>query len=68
MTINYGLFINNVISFIIIALVIFFIIRAINRMRKEKEAPATQECPFCLSTIPLNATRCAFCTSQLATG
>ncbi len=71
-TINYGLFINNVISFIIIALVIFLIIRAINRMRKEEEAPAeelaTQECPFCLSTIPLNATRCAFCTSQLATG
>ena len=59
-------------GFIIIALVIFFIIRAINRMRREEETPAeepaTQECPFCLSTIPLSATRCAYCTSQLATG
>jgi large conductance mechanosensitive channel len=69
-TINYGLFINAVISFLIIAFVIFLLIRAINRMRREEEAPAkeptTKKCPFCLSTIPLNATRCAYCTSQLA--
>jgi large conductance mechanosensitive channel len=67
-TINYGVFFNAVISFLIIALVIFFLIRMINRMRREEEAPAepmTKECPYCLSTIPIKATRCAFCTSQL---
>jgi len=68
-TINYGVFVNAVISFLIVALVIFFLIRMMNRMRREEKAPAeatTKECPFCLSTIPLKATRCAFCTSQLA--
>jgi large conductance mechanosensitive channel len=67
-TINYGVFINALISFLIVALVIFFLIRMMNRMRREQEAPAeatTKECPFCLSTIPIKATRCAFCTSQL---
>jgi large conductance mechanosensitive channel len=67
-TINYGLFFNAVISFLIVALVIFFLIRMMNRMRREQEAPAevtTKECPFCLSAIPIKATRCAFCTSQL---
>jgi large conductance mechanosensitive channel len=67
-TINYGVFINSLISFLIVALVIFFLIRTMNRMRREEEAPAeptTKECPFCLSTIPIKATRCAFCTSQL---
>jgi large conductance mechanosensitive channel len=67
-TINYGLFFNAVISFLIVALVIFFLIRMMNRMRREQEAPAevtTKECPFCFSAIPIKATRCAFCTSQL---
>ena len=67
-TINYGLFFNALISFLIVALVIFFLIRMMNRMRREQEAPAevtTKECPFCLSAIPIKATRCAFCTSQL---
>jgi large conductance mechanosensitive channel len=67
-TINYGVFFNAVISFLVITLVMFFLIRVVNRMRREEEAPAeptTKKCPFCLSTIPIKATRCAFCTSQL---
>lgn len=67
-TVNYGVFFNAVVSFLVIALVIFFLIRMMNRMRREEEAPAehtTRECPFCLSTIPIKATRSAFCTSQL---
>jgi large conductance mechanosensitive channel len=68
-TINYGLFINNLISFLIVALVVFLLIRAFNRLREQEEPvaeePTTQECPYCLSTIALGATRCAHCTSQL---
>jgi large conductance mechanosensitive channel len=68
-TINYGLFVNTVIDFVIVAFVIFLLIRAVNRMRREQEAPpaapTTKECPYCLSSIPIKATRCANCTSQL---
>ena len=68
-TINYGLFLNTVIDFVIVAFVIFLLIRAVNRMRREQEAapaaPTTKECPYCLSSIPIKATRCANCTSQL---
>ena len=66
-TINYGLFIQTVINFLIIALVIFFIIKAINAMKKPAPAPApsTKDCPYCKTTIPLAATRCPNCTSQL---
>ena len=67
-TINYGVFINSVISFLVVALVTFFLIRMMNRMRREEEAPSdptTKECPFCLSTVPIKASRCAHCTSQL---
>lgn len=69
-TINYGVFLNNVISFIIIATVVFFLVRSINRLRKQEEppAPSTKECPYCLSAIPIGATRCAHCTSELPTG
>lgn len=73
-TINYGLFINYVISFLIVAFVIFVLIRNINRLRREEEAPAppaeptTQECPYCRSTIPLGAVRCAYCTAHLPMG
>lgn len=68
-TVSYGLFINNLIDFIIIALVIFLLVKGINSLQK-KPAPApveptTRECPHCLSTIPLKATRCPHCTSQL---
>lgn len=68
-TINYGLFINNVIDFIIIAFVIFLMIRIINQMQKPAPAPVvavtTKTCPHCATEIPLKATRCPNCTSQL---
>jgi large conductance mechanosensitive channel len=68
-TINYGVFINNIIGFLIIAFVVFLIVRAANRLQnikpKEKIEPTTKECPFCLSVIPVKATRCAHCTSEL---
>ena len=68
-TINYGVFINAIISFLIVAFVLFLLIRSINRLKREEEAPpaepTTKECPFCLSTIPIKATRCAYCTSEL---
>lgn len=64
---NYGLFINNVVNFLIVAFAIFLVVKAYNKTRK---APAptpinTKECPFCVSTIPLKATRCPHCTSEL---
>ena len=66
-TLNYGLFIKNIIDFILLALVIFFMIRAINRLSKKEEAkaPDTRECPLCLSQIPLKASRCPACTSEV---
>ena len=68
-TMNFGLFINTIISFLIVVFVIFLLIRSINRMKREQEAlpaePTTKECPYCLSTIPIKATRCAHCTSEL---
>jgi len=72
-TINYGNFINYFITFLIVAFVIFMLIRWVNRMRraaekpKEAAAPTTRECPFCLSAIPIKATRCPNCTSELKT-
>jgi large conductance mechanosensitive channel len=69
-TLNLGLFINTIISFVIVAFAVFLLIRGLNRMQREKEAPpaapATRECPFCLSEVPLKATRCPHCTSELA--
>lgn len=69
-TINYGLFISTVIDFVIVAFAIFLLVRQVNRLqRKEEEKPAeptTKECPYCLSTIPIEATRCPHCTSDLA--
>lgn len=68
-TINYGLFINTVIDFIIVAFVIFLLVRQVNRLMAPPApapaAPTTKECPYCLSTIPIQATRCAYCTSEL---
>jgi large conductance mechanosensitive channel len=68
-TINYGLFINTVLDFIIVAFVVFLLVRQVNRMKREEEAPpaepTTRECPYCLSTIPVKATRCPHCTSEL---
>jgi large conductance mechanosensitive channel len=67
-TINYGAFINTLINFIIIAFVLFLLIRAINQMTAKPAAPAApteKDCPFCFSKIPIKATRCPSCTSQL---
>ena len=63
-TINYGVFINTVINFIIVAFVIFLMVRQVNRMRRPAE-PGTRECPFCFSPISVRATRCPNCTSAL---
>ena len=66
-TINYGLFINNVINFLLIGLALFFVIKAVNKMKKPAPvaAPNTKECPYCLTQVPLKATRCPACTSEL---
>lgn len=67
-TINYGLFLNTIVDFLIVALVIFLIVRQINRLQKPAPKPAeptTKECPYCLSAIPKKATRCPACTSAL---
>lgn len=66
-TINYGVFINTVINFLVISFVIFMLIKQINRLKRpaEVKAPTTKDCPHCLSTIPLRATRCPHCTSEL---
>jgi large conductance mechanosensitive channel len=71
-TINLGVFINTILNFIIVAFAIFLLIRAINRMKKEEEAapepePTTKECPFCCTDIPIKASRCGHCTSELST-
>ncbi len=68
-TINYGLFINTLIDFLIIAFVVFMLVRQVNRLQKSEPepapAPATKECPFCLSSISIKATRCPQCTSNI---
>jgi large conductance mechanosensitive channel len=68
-TINYGMFINTIISFIIVAFAVFFLVRYLNKLQREEEAPpeepTTKECPKCFSTISIDASRCAFCTSEL---
>lgn len=65
--ISYGVFINTMIDFIIIAFVIFLVIKQINRMKKEPAPapPNTKDCPYCLSAVPIKATKCGFCTSDL---
>ena len=66
-TMNYGIFINNVIMFVIVAFAVFLVVRWFNRLRKkpEKEAPV-RDCPECLSSIPINARRCKFCGVEIA--
>lgn len=66
--IKYGLFINTVIDFIIVSFVIFLMVHLANRLQQKPGAPpvpTTKECPYCLSVIPIKATRCAHCTSEL---
>jgi large conductance mechanosensitive channel len=71
-TINYGVFINTIISFVIVAFAVFVLVRTINRLKRQGEAPpavpTTKECTYCLSTIPIKATRCPNCTSELKVG
>ncbi|HZJ23741.1 MAG TPA: large conductance mechanosensitive channel protein MscL [Anaerolineales bacterium] len=65
--VKWGAFVQSIVDFVIVAFVIFMIVRTMNRMQKPAPvaAPTTKECPFCFSTIPLKATRCPNCTSQL---
>ena len=68
-TINYGSFINVVIDFVIVAFAIFMVIKGMNKLKRKEEAPApaptTKECPFCMTSIAIKATRCPACTSDL---
>jgi len=66
-TINYGLFLQTVFDFLIVAFVMFLLVKQINRLRAGEETPppSTKDCPYCIATIPLKATRCPQCTSQL---
>ncbi len=66
-TLNYGLFLNTVLDFLIVAFAIFLLIRQVNRFKRAPEPapPSTKECPFCVSNVPLKATRCPACTSEL---
>lgn len=69
-TVNYGLFLNSLISFLIVGFAVFLLVKGYNRLREQQEsvpaAPTDQVCPFCRFTIPIGATRCAHCTSALA--
>jgi large conductance mechanosensitive channel len=68
-TLNFGLFVNTIINFVILAFVIFLMVKGVNNLRRPKPAPAaaptTKDCPFCISAIPIKATRCPNCTSEL---
>ena len=68
-TMNYGLFFNTIVSFLIIAFAIFMVVKSVNRMKREEQAPppapATKDCPFCLSAVPIKAVKCGHCTSEL---
>jgi len=77
-TLNYGVFLNKIISFLLVALAVFFLVRYINKLKAALESPpkpekgletpsipTTKQCPHCLSTIPIKATRCPYCTSEL---
>jgi large conductance mechanosensitive channel len=70
-TMNWGIFVNSVISFLIVAFAIFMVIKQVNRLKREAEEPpaepTTKECPFCFSAVPIKAVRCPFCTSELKT-
>jgi large conductance mechanosensitive channel len=67
-TLNYGLFLNTVINFLIVALAVFLLVRQVNRLAPKPApapAPTTRDCPYCLSAVPIKATKCAHCTSEL---
>lgn len=66
-TVNYGIFINTLISFLVVAFCVFILVKNVNRLRREPapQEPATRECPYCLSTIPVKAVKCAHCTADI---
>ncbi len=68
-TVNYGVFVNTIVSFLIVAFAVFILFRHINKLKRPERAPQAEpiikECPYCLSTIAIKATRCAHCTSEL---
>jgi len=66
-TINYGLFINSIVNFLLVAVALFFVIKGVNSMKRPAPAavPDTKECPYCLTKVPVKATRCPACTSEL---
>lgn len=64
-TLNYGVFVNTILTFLIVAFAIFMMVRTINRWRKQEEAPATRNCPYCKTAVALDATRCPACTAEL---
>lgn len=70
-TLNYGLFINNTVAFIIVAFAVFILVKAINKLRRQEPtpppAPSEKACPFCTMNVPLKATRCPHCTSEIVT-
>jgi large conductance mechanosensitive channel len=68
-SVNIGIFINTIISFLIVAFSVFLVIKNVNRMKKEPPPPdpATKDCPFCFTAIPVKATRCPNCTTELKT-
>ncbi len=67
-TLNYGMFIQAVIDFLIVAFAIFIMVRTVNKLKREPAPapPSTKECPFCVTAIPIKATRCPACTSEIA--
>jgi large conductance mechanosensitive channel len=69
-TLNYGLFLNTMIDFLIVGFAIFLLVKQVNRFKREAPAPApaTRECPFCMTGIPVKATRCPHCTSPVTAG
>jgi large conductance mechanosensitive channel len=71
-SINFGMFVNTIISFILVAFAVFLFVKTINRLRRQEEAPpaapTTKECNYCFSKIPIQATRCPNCTSELKAG
>jgi large conductance mechanosensitive channel len=64
-TLNYGFFLNAVVDFLIVAFVVFLLVRQVNRWKEPAPAPSTKDCPYCCSAIPIKATRCPDCTSEL---
>lgn len=66
-TLNYGAFLQSIVDFVLVAFPVFLLVRSVNKLKKKEEPapPSTKECPYCISAVPIKATRCAHCTSEL---